>query len=209
VVTNPDLASLPEGVGVVSREIAFHNDDFYSVGEANDPTLESPLAHADNSRGMRASRIDHLYNMEVEESNESTGVSEIENPQFNSLVDSPSIARVTIQACQSDSLYEKYGNPMTRIEVMMDPVNLISLTSACETVGFTKAVRTGTQIYADDLELSHNSMKLPCYITLKQKVEFVALTFIFASSTFYLFQSNSRSVTASRRNAALSIEGPP
>jgi hypothetical protein len=96
VVGNPDLASLPEGVGIVRREIVFNSDDIDPAGEANEPTSDSPLAHVDNSRGMSASRTDHLYNMEVEESNESTGFSETENTQFDSLVDSPSSARVTL-----------------------------------------------------------------------------------------------------------------
>jgi hypothetical protein len=58
------------------------------------------------------------------------------------------------------------------------------------------------------LKLSHNAMKLPCFTTLKRKVEFVALKFAYAGSTFHSFPSNSRLVTAARSNAALSIEDP-
>jgi hypothetical protein len=52
-------------------------------------------------------------------------------------------------------------------------------------------------------------MKFPCYTTPKRKVEFVALKFSYAGSTFHSFRSTSRLVAASRSNAALTIEGPP
>jgi hypothetical protein len=101
--------------------------------------FNSPLAHADNSQGLSANRTDHLYNTEVDENDESTECSEIENPPFDCLVESPSATRAIIQAFQSDALYEKYRNPVTRIEVMMDPVNLIALIFAYGTVRFSKA----------------------------------------------------------------------
>jgi hypothetical protein len=101
VVENPDLDSLPDGAGIVRREIVFNNDDVDSAGEANESNVNSPLARADNSRGMNASRTDNLYNMEVVESDESTGLSEIETPQFGNRVDSLSAALATIQECQN------------------------------------------------------------------------------------------------------------
>jgi hypothetical protein len=99
---------------------------------------------------------------------------------------------------------------MNRVESVMDPVNLIALIFACGTVRFSKAqdehVHRFTRMIS---KLSHNGMKLPCYTTLKRKVEFVALMFSYAGSTFHSFRSSSRLVAASRRNAALTIEGPP
>jgi hypothetical protein len=208
VVETPDSASLPEGAGIVRREIVFDNNDVDSAWEVNAPTLNSPLAHADYTRGLSANRTDHLYNTEVDENDESTECSETANPPFDSLVESPSATRAITQAFQSDALYEKYRNPVTRIEVMMDPVNLIALIFACGTVRFTKAryeqVRRFTWMIS---KLSHNEMKLPCYTTLKRKVEFVVLKFAYAGSTFHSFPSCSRLATASRSNAALSIEG--
>jgi hypothetical protein len=65
---------------MVRREIVFNNGDVNLTGEANEPTLDSSITLADNSRGMNAIRTDHLYNMEVDESDESIGFSEIENP---------------------------------------------------------------------------------------------------------------------------------
>jgi hypothetical protein len=188
VVETPDSASLPEGAGIVRREIVFDNNDVDSAWEVNAPTLNSPLAHANNSRGLRPNRTDHLYNTDVDENDESTECSEIANPPFDSLVESPSATCATIQACQSDALYEKCRNPVTRIEVMMDPVNLIALIFACGTVIFSKAqyeqVRRFTWMIS---KLSHNAMNLPCYTTLKRKVEFVALKFAYAGSKFHMW----------------------
>jgi hypothetical protein len=87
VVENRDLVSLPAGAGIVRREIVFNIDDVNLTGEANEPNLDSSLTLADNSRGMNANRTDYLYNMEVDESDGSIGFSEIENPQFDSLVE--------------------------------------------------------------------------------------------------------------------------
>jgi hypothetical protein len=157
VVETPDSASLPEGAGIVRREIVFDNNDVDSAWEVNAPTLNSPLAHADNSRGLSANRRDHLYDTEVYEKDESTECIEIENSPFESLVESPSATRAIIQAFQIDALYEKYRNPVTRIEVMMDPVNLIALIFTCGTVRFSKAqyeqVRRFTWMIS---RLSHN-----------------------------------------------------
>jgi hypothetical protein len=77
--------------------------------------------------------------MEVDKNDESTGFNEKESPQFDSLVESPSATRATIRACHSESLCEKYGHPMMRIEVMMDLVNMIAIILACGTVRFSKA----------------------------------------------------------------------
>jgi hypothetical protein len=91
----------------------------------------------------------------------------------------------------------------------MDPVNLTALIFACGTVRFSTAqyeqVRRFTWMIS---KLSHSAMKLPCYTTMKRKVEFFALKFAYAGFKFHSFPSNSRLVTASRSNAALSIEGP-
>jgi hypothetical protein len=77
---------------------------------------------------------------------------------------------------------------VTRIAVKMDPFNLIVLIFACGTVRFSKAqyeqVRRFTRMIS---KLSHNAMKLSCYTTLKRKVEFVALKFSYAGSTFHSF----------------------
>jgi hypothetical protein len=98
---------------------------------------------------------------------------------------------------------------VTRIEVIMDPVNLIALIFTCGTDRFSKAQYEQVRRFKWMIsKLSHNAMKLPCYTTLKRKVEFFALKFAYAGSTFHSFPSSSRLATASRSNAALSIEGP-
>jgi hypothetical protein len=92
VVETPDSASLPGGAGIVRREIVFDNNDVDSACDVNATTLNSPLAHANNSRGLSPNRTDHLYNTDVDENDESTECSEIANPPFDSLVESPSAA---------------------------------------------------------------------------------------------------------------------
>jgi hypothetical protein len=111
VVETPDSASLPEGAGILRREIVFDNNDLDSAWEVNAPTLNSPLAHANNSRGLSPNRTDHLYNTDVDENDESKECSEIGNQPFDSLVESPSATCATIQACQSDAVYEKVQEP--------------------------------------------------------------------------------------------------
>jgi hypothetical protein len=98
---------------------------------------------------------------------------------------------------------------MTRIEVMMDPVNVIALIFACKTVIFSKAQYARSRFTWMISKLSQNAMKLPCYTTLKRKVEFIALKFSYAGSTIYSFKCSSRFFAASRSNTALTIEGPP
>jgi pantoate kinase len=121
---------------------------------------------------MSANITETLYSTKADEDDESRKFSEIAKPQIDSLVESPSVTRATIQASQSDSLHEilqeKYRNAVTRVEVMMNPANLIAFIFACGLVIFTKAeyeqVRRSTCMIS---KLSRHAMNLPCYSTLK------------------------------------------